>query len=114
MYHASIEFSDSRIKDVIKKHIEIIHSTSIRFFKIFLKCVGRKTKSGKRKGGIKVHTIINVDETVPKFVWFSHANTHVHILLKKLKMGANTIYVFDKGYNDYKLFKNSVITIWAL
>jgi hypothetical protein len=26
-------------------------------------------------------------------------------LLKKLKMDPNTIYVFDKGYNDYKAFK---------
>jgi IS4 transposase len=97
--------SDSRIKDVIKKQIEIIDSTTISLFKDILKCVGRKPKSGKRKGGIKVHTIINVDETVPKFVWFSHASTHDHILLKKLKMDANTIYVFDKGYNDYKVFQ---------
>jgi len=90
---------------VIKKQIEIIDSTTISLFKDILKCVGRKPKSGKRKGGIKVHTIINVDETVPKFVWFSHASTHDHILLKKLKMDANTIYVFDKGYNDYKVFQ---------
>jgi len=27
------------------------------------------------------------------------------MLLEKLKMDSNTIYVFDKGYNDYKAFK---------
>lgn len=97
--------SDSRIKDVIKKQIEIIDSTTISLFKDVLKCVGRKPKNGKRKGGIKVHTIINVDETVPKFVWFSHAAAHDHALLKKIKMDSNTIYVFDKGYNDYKVFQ---------
>lgn len=97
--------SDSRIKDVIKKQIEIIDSTTISLFKDILKCVGRKPKSGKRKGGIKVHTIINVDETVPRFVWFSHSAAHDHVLLKRLKMDANTIYVFDKGYNDYKVFQ---------
>jgi predicted RNA-binding protein with RPS1 domain len=97
--------SDSRIKDVIDKQIEIFDSTTISLFKDILKCVGRKPQSGKRKGGIKVHTVINVDETVPKMIWFTDAASHDHILLSKLKMDANTIYVFDKGYNDYKAFQ---------
>jgi hypothetical protein len=97
--------SDSRIKDVINKQIEIFDSTTISLFKDIMKCVGRKPKDGKRKGGIKVHTIINVDETVPKMVWFTNAATNDHILLNKLKMDSNTIYVFDKGYNDYKAFE---------
>ena len=98
-------FSDSRIKNVINKQIEIFDSTTISLFKDILKCVGRKPKNGKRKGGIKVHTVINVDETVPKMVWFTSAAKHDHFLLEKLKMDANTIYVFDKGYNDYKAFE---------
>jgi hypothetical protein len=97
--------SDSRIKDVINKQIEIFDSTTISLFNDILKCVGRNPKNGKKKGGIKVHTIINVDETVPKMIWFTEAKTHDHILLEKLKMDSNTIYVFDKGYNDHKAFK---------
>jgi len=97
--------SDSRIKDVINKQIEIIDSSTISLFKDILKCVGRKSINGKSKGGIKLHTVINVDEAVPKMVWFSSAATHDHILLEKLKLDNNTIYVFDKGYNDYKAFK---------
>jgi hypothetical protein len=97
--------SDSRIKEVINKQIEIFDSTTISLFKDIMKCVGRKPKNGKRKGGIKVHTIINVDETVPKMVWFTHAATNDHVLLNKLKMDSNIIYVFDKGYNDYKAFE---------
>mgnify|MGYP000955124740 CR=1 FL=1 len=98
-------FSDSRIKDVIHKQIEIFDSTTISLFKDILQCVGRNPQNGKKKGGIKVHTIINVDQTVPKMVWFSEAAKHDHMLLEKLKMDSNTIYVFDKGYNDYKAFK---------
>ena len=97
--------SDIRIKDVIKKQIEIFDSTTISLLKDVMRCVGRKPKNGKRKEGIKVHTVINVDEPVPKFVWFTPAATHDHVLLNKLKMDSNTIYVFDKGYNDYKAFQ---------
>ncbi len=79
--------------------------TTISLFQDILKCVGRKTNNGKRKGGIKVHAIINVDKTVPKMIWFTHSARNDHFLLDKLKLNANTIYVFDKGYNDYKVLK---------
>jgi hypothetical protein len=98
-------FSDSRVKNVIDKQIEIFDSTTISLFKDILKCVGRNPEDGRKKGGIKVHTVINVDQTVPKLVWFTEAAKNDHILLEKLKMDSNTIYVFDKGYNDYKAFK---------
>lgn len=98
-------FSDSRIKQVIKKQIEIFDSTTISLFQDILKCVGRTPANGKRKGGIKMHTVINVDEMVPKMIWFTSATTNDHYLLDKLKFDANTIYVFDKGYNDYVAFK---------
>ena len=97
--------SDSRIKNVINRQIKIIDSSTISLFKDILKCVGRNPQNGKKKGGIKLHTVINVDETVPKMVWFSSAATHDHMLLDKLKLDTNTIYVFDKGYNDYKAFE---------
>jgi len=98
-------FSDSRVKDVINKQIEIFDSTTISLFKDILKCVGRNPEDGRKKGGIKVHTVINVDQAVPKLVWFTEAAKNDHILLEKLKMNSNTIYVFDKGYNDYKAFR---------
>ena len=89
----------------IRDRIEIFDSTTISLFKDILKCVGRNPKNGKKKGGIKAYTIINVDEQVPKMVWFTEAKKHDHMLLEKLKMDSNTIYVFDKGYNDYKAFE---------
>ena len=44
--------SDSRIKDVINKQIEIFDSTTISLFQDILKCVGRKPKTAKTKMGI--------------------------------------------------------------
>lgn len=89
--------SDSRIQDVLKKQVEIVDSTTISLFKDILSCVGRKSKDGKSKGGIKVHTVINADEKVPSLVWFNPATTHDHNFLQHLKCDDNTIYVFDKG-----------------
>jgi len=111
IYHRLLEqygsvLSDSRIEEVLDKQVKIVDSTTISLFKDILKCVGRTPKEGKRKGGIKVHTVINADEIVPNLVWFSPAATHDHNFLEKLKCDDNSIYVFDKGYNDYKAFKN--------
>ena len=96
--------SDSRFKDVINRQVEIFDSTTISLFQEILKCSGRNPASGKRKGGIKMHTIINVDETVPKVVRFTSAATNDHILLDKPELSPDKIYVFDKGYNDYQAF----------
>ena len=101
--------SDSRIADVLKKQVKIVDSTTISLFKDILSCVGRKSKEGKSKGGIKVHTVINADEIVPNLVWFSPATTHDQNFLDKLKCDDNTIYVFDKGYNDYKAFEHFTV-----
>lgn len=73
-------------------------------FKDILKCVGKKSSNGKSKGGIKSHTVINADEKVPNLLWFTAATTHDHQFLEKLKCDEDTIYIFDKGYNDYKAF----------
>lgn len=79
-YHSQL--SDSRIKDVIHKQVEMFDSTTISLFQEILKCTSRIPKNGKRKGGIKVLTVINVDEMIPKLVWFTSTATDDHILLE--------------------------------
>lgn len=96
--------SDSRLEVVLGKKIKIVDSTTISLFKDILECVGRKSIDGKSKGGIKSHTVINADEKVPNLVWFSPARTHDHRFLEHLKYDENTLYIFDKGYNDYVAF----------
>lgn len=109
IYHSLLKqygdfLSDSRIKDVIKNQVKIFDSTTLSLFKDILEGVGRNPKTGKKKGGIKVHTVVNADETVPSLIWFSEAKKHDHNFLEKLECDENTVYVFDKGYNDYKAF----------
>jgi len=107
IYHGLLKkhqhiLSDSRVRDAIRKEVKIFDSTTISLFQDILKCVGRKPQSGRSKGGIKAHTVINADEKVPNLIWYTSAATHDHVLLAKLKLDPNTIYVFDKGYNDYQ------------
>lgn len=98
--------SDSRIKNIINKQVKIFDSTTISLFKDILEGVSRNPKTGKKKGEIKVHTVVNADEIVPEMVWFSESKKHDHQFLEKLKCDENTIYVFDKGYNDYRAFEH--------
>ena len=85
--------------------VEIIDSTTITLFKDILKCVGRKAADGKSKGGIKVHTQMNLQEQVPKLIWYSSAATHDQNFLKRIALQTGQIAVFDKGYNDYQAFE---------
>lgn len=96
--------SDSRQTYVWENRLEIIDSSTVSLFKDILSCVGRASSNGKRKGGIKVHTQINLQENVPKLIWFSGARTHDKKFLEHLQLEKGKIAVFDKGYNDYKEF----------
>lgn len=96
--------SDSRSKKMFGKELHIIDSTTISLYKDFLRCVGRKTKSGKSKGGIKVHTVINAFEPVPRVIHFTDAAHHDRRFYEHINFQAGHIYVFDKGYNSYEMF----------
>lgn len=106
IYHGLLKkyrttITDSRIRDQFGKEVFIIDSTTISLFQSILKCVGRKPKSGKQKGGIKVHTMIQADEKVPQVIWFSSATTHDSKFLNKISFKKDALYLFDKGYVDY-------------
>jgi hypothetical protein len=96
--------SDSRESYIWEKLIEIFDASTMSLFKDILSCVGREPNTGKRKGGIKVHTQINLQEKVPKLVWFSAATTNDKQFLKHVQLEKGKIAVFDRGYNDYKTF----------
>jgi hypothetical protein len=96
--------SDSRESYIWEKLIEIFDASTMSLFKDILSCVGREPNTGKRKGGIKVHTQINLQEKVPKLVWFSAATTNDKQFLKHVQLEKGKIAVFDRGYNDYKIF----------
>ncbi|MCF6319575.1 MAG: IS4 family transposase [Proteobacteria bacterium] len=93
--------SDSSPLSLPVKHLKIVDSTTIGLFSDILKGVGRNPINGKKKGGIKMHTMINALEDVPCLVRFTSAATHDHTFLKDLQLEKGSFVVFDKAYNDY-------------
>lgn len=97
--------SDSRLSKQDLKRLYIMDSTTISLFKEILKGVGRNPKNGKKKGGIKAHTIIKADENVPCLIRYTAAAKHDHTLLKEIDLPQGSIITFDKGYVDYARYQ---------
>jgi len=101
LQHYAPFLSDSSPLKPTIKNLKIVDSTTISLFSDILKGVGRNPLNGKKKGGIKMHTMINALEDVPCLVRFSSAATHDHTFLKELNLEKDSFVVFDKAYNDY-------------
>jgi hypothetical protein len=63
VYHKHVSsLTDSHLSDSDLRRLYIMDSTTISLFKDILKGVGRNPNDGKKKGGIKAHTIIKASE----------------------------------------------------
>ena len=103
--HASF-LADSRLSDADMKRLYIMDSTTISLFKDILRGVGRNPQEGKKKGGIKAHTIIKASENVPCLIRYSEAVRHDHLFLEEVHhLAAGSIITFDKGYVDYAQYE---------
>ena len=58
------------------------------------------------KGGIKLHTQLDLSTSIPEFILITTASVHDVKILDIIKIVANNFYIMDRGYIDYKrLFK---------
>lgn len=102
-YHSFL--SDSRTFGLTFKEVLIIDSTTIRLFSDILKGVGRNPKGdGKKKGGMKVHMLIDAVQSVGRFIKMTSAKVHDQKFLKSLELISDSMIVFDKAYNYYHQF----------
>ena len=63
-------------------------------------------KFRKYKGGIKVHTLYDVETQVPAFIHITEAKVNDVKAMDSISYESGSYYVFDRAYNDYKrLFK---------
>ena len=97
--------SDSRTFGLTFKEVLLIDSTTIRLFSDILKGVGRNPKGdGKKKGGLKVHMLIDAVQSVGRFVKITAAKVHDKNFLKSLELISHSMVVFDRAYNYYHQF----------
>ncbi len=54
------------------------------------------------KGGIKLHTQLDLKTSIPEFIYFSTASVHDVNALDFISFEANSFYIMDRGYVDYK------------
>ena len=103
--HYQSFISDSRLKGLSIRNLKIIDSTTIQLFNDILKGVGRNPLTGnKKKGGLKVHSMLDAFSGVVEFVKITEAKMHDRKFLYSLKLTSNSYIVMDKAYNDYNQF----------
>lgn len=58
-------------------------------------------KFRSKKGGIKVHTLYDIEAQVPAFLHITTASVHDSKAMPQIPLEENAYYIFDRGYNDF-------------
>jgi hypothetical protein len=95
--------------EVNSSDVERFDATTITLFSEVFRGTGRFPLSGKRKGGLKVQAKLPMTSAVPDFITFQEGRSNDKNFLGQLEVVAGKIYVFDKGYENYDVFK-----LWSL
>ena len=55
----------------------------------------------KKKGGLKVHTLYDVETLIPIFFHITTASTHDSKVMKEIPYETGSYYIFDRAYNKF-------------
>lgn len=58
-------------------------------------------KFRKRKGAVKLHTLLDLRGSIPTVIWITNGKVHDVKVLDELFIEAGAIYVMDRGYVDF-------------
>jgi Domain of unknown function (DUF4372)/Transposase DDE domain len=58
-------------------------------------------KFRRRKGAVKLHTLLDVRGSIPCFIHISHGKTYDATVLDQVPIEAGAFYVMDRGYIDF-------------
>ena len=94
-------FPDSRSKE---NRTYLIDSTTIKLFQEIFKGAGLTKSSGKRKGGLKVHMAVHVDDAVPSIIRITKAAANDKTFTKYLNLPMGSTVIMDRGYRDYRQY----------
>lgn len=100
LYKKYASFLSDSCKNSKASKLYILDATTISLFQEVLRTSG-KNPSGKRKGGIKVHTLIRSDQDVPSMIRLTDAAANDSQFLKEVNLPKGSVIVFDRGYRDF-------------
>lgn len=100
-YHHILPDSPKRSR---KNNLYIFDSTTITLFQEIIRGVGLSKTDGRRKGGIKVHTLLHAAHDIPTMVRHSAGSDNDAQFLKLISLPPGSVIVFDKGYRHYATY----------
>ena len=101
-YRVIAEARECRATDIFKLngHVYAFDSTTIELcLNAFKWAVYRKNQG---KGGIKVHTLYDIETSIPTFFHITEARVNDMRAMDAIPYEENSFYIFDRGYNDFK------------
>jgi len=63
-------------------------------------------KFRKRKGAVKLHTLLDLRGSIPTVVFITHGKVHDVTILDNLLVETSAIYIMDRGYLDFSRLYN--------
>jgi len=100
-YHTVAEARKCRAIDIFKLsgNVYAFDSTTIELcLETFKWAILRKNQ---RKGGIKVHTLYDLETSIPTFFHITEARVNDMKAMDVIPYEENSFYIFDRGYNDF-------------
>ena len=105
-YHIVAEARACRADDIFKLggNVYAFDSTTIELcLETFKWALFRKNQ---RKGGIKVHTLYDIETSIPTFFHITEARVHDTKAMDAIPYEESSFYIFDRGYNDFGRLHN--------
>lgn len=95
--------SDSCPNQAWMEKLFMVDSTTITLFNDVLKGTS-KAVNGKKKGGLKIHTLMQASQDVPCLVNLTAAAYNDGNFLPHIKLPSGSWLLFDRGYKGYSFF----------
>lgn len=115
LYYLLLDHYKSELKSVVSLPINgeapacslmRFDGTTFTLFSDIFKGAGRLPETGSKKGGIKAQTLLAFDSLVPEHVELGAASKNDKDFLGQLEVKTGNLYVFDKGYVNYQVYKD--------
>lgn len=89
---------DSMLEVELKQNVFALDATVIDLcLSVFPWAIFRSTKSA-----VKLHTLLNLKNSIPEFIAITPASVHEVNLLDEVFFEANSFYIMDRGYVDFE------------